>query len=421
MCVSFFFLRIIGWFEMRQPIFMARDPELVHTLCVKKFEYFVNHKLFFENESDTLFGNSVLLLENEKWRDMRTTLSPAFTGSKMRQMFDLALDCSEEIVVHLKRQINNGKSTEKEMMEMFRRCANDAIASCVFGIKVNSFEDPKNEFYSVGKKIIKFKGLKEAFRIILLQSIPKVMKILGVELILSKYKKFMYTLVQDNMKIREANHIVRPDLINMMMQLKKGQSLNSSEVIDTNLSTNEFATKNSSEVNSNGRIKQSWTDDEIVAQCFIFFAAGIDTTTTLMSFMAYELALSSEIQDQLYEEIRTMNESLNGKRINYESITKLKYLDQVVTETLRKWPSFIDNDRVCSKDFLYEDKKNNRRFTIKKGQSVRFPIYCIQHDPKYYPDPEEFDPSRFSGENKHKIVPGTFLTFGSGPRACIGE
>lgn len=57
---------------------------------------------------------------------------------------------------------------------------------------------------------------------------------------------------------------------------------------------------------------------------------------------------------------------------------------------------------------------------IEKGQKILIPIYSIHHDPKYYPNPDTFDPERFSAEEKSKRPNGTFLPFGDGPRHCIG-
>lgn len=121
-----------------------------------------------------------------------------------------------------------------------------------------------------------------------------------------------------------------------------------------------------------------------------------------MAFIAYELSLNSEIQKKLYQEISSMHNNLNGDRIDYKSIAKLKYLDQVVSEVLRKWPPLVSNDRKCTKDFLYEDDEN-RRFFIKKGQLLYLPIYSIHHDPKYYSEPEKFGPSRKSSVTKANI------------------
>lgn len=58
-----------------------------------------------------------------------------------------------------------------------------------------------------------------------------------------------------------------------------------------------------------------------------------------MSFMGYELAVNADIQQKLYEEILEMNEQLDGKTISYDQIQGMKYMDQVICETLRKWPA----------------------------------------------------------------------------------
>lgn len=58
-----------------------------------------------------------------------------------------------------------------------------------------------------------------------------------------------------------------------------------------------------------------------------------------MSFMAYELALNPDVQQKLFQEIQAMNDELYGECISYEQIQAMKYMDQVVCETLRKWPS----------------------------------------------------------------------------------
>lgn len=156
-------------------------------------------------------------------------------------------------------------------------------------------------------------------------------------------------------------------------------------------------------------------------QCFLyfqFFVAGFDTSSSLLAFTAYELVANPNIQLKLYEEIAEVNEQLNGKQITYEMLQKMKYLDQVVCESLRKWPITVQTDRNCVKDFVYDD--GNQHFKIEKGSHLIFSMYSIHRDPKYYPNPEEFDPERFNEENKHNIRPEVYVPFGIGPRNCIG-
>lgn len=157
------------------------------------------------------------------------------------------------------------------------------------------------------------------------------------------------------------------------------------------------------------------TNSDITSQALSFIFAGYDTVSTLMSFMSYELALNPKIQKLLIQEIDSCDE------ITYESLTKMKYLDMVLSETLRKWPITAALDRTCTKEYTIEPKEPGEcLFKVEKGTTVLVPIFGIHRDSRYYPDPERFDPERFSDENKSKIVPFSYLPFGIGPRNCIG-
>jgi cytochrome P450 family 6 len=86
-------------------------------------------------------------------------------------------------------------------------------------------------------------------------------------------------------------------------------------------------------------------------------------------------------------------------------------------EVLRMHPASPVLDRICSKSVRFPEQQ----IQIEEGTSVMIPIYGLHYDPQYFPDPEKFDPERFSEENKSKIKPFTYLPFGEGPRNCIGE
>jgi cytochrome P450 family 6 len=73
--------------------------------------------------------------------------------------------------------------------------------------------------------------------------------------------------------------------------------------------------------------------------------------------------------------------------------------------------------RECAKS----NKLRGTDLTVEKGIQIQIPVYALHHDPKYYPDPERFDPERFSEEEKRKRPQFSYLPFGEGPRICIGE
>lgn len=117
---------------------MIRDLELIKQITVKDFEYFLDHRDFFlDEETEPLLGKSLFMLKGQKWRDMRATLSPAFTGSKMRKMFQLVVECSEEATnIMLKEANASNEPYVPEMKDIFTRFTNDVIASSAFGLKV---------------------------------------------------------------------------------------------------------------------------------------------------------------------------------------------------------------------------------------------------------------------------------------------
>ncbi|XP_055297251.1 probable cytochrome P450 9f2 [Sitodiplosis mosellana] len=407
--------KLIGLFDMRVPIYLVRDVDLIQKITKKDFDNFEDHVAFIDSESDTLFGQSLFLMSEQKWREMRATLSPAFTGSKMRHMFELVVECADDMAKYLVSEAKQ-KPVRWEMKELFSRYTSDVIASCAFGLKVDSLKDRTNEFFTIGTNSLNFGSFAVAMRMLLIRSMPKLMRAIDFEFFPAHVKHFFKSMVLDTMAEREKKHIVRADMINILMQVRSGNLKH--QVEEAHDDDAGFATVKESNIGK-GPVKRSWTDDEIVAQCFIFFAAGFDTVSTLMSFLSYELAINQDVQKTLYEEIREVNKTLNGTRLTYDTLSKMKYLDQVISEALRKWPPAIFTTRKCTKD--YDLDLDGNKVLIERGNVVFLPICSIHHDSKFYENPEHFDPERFNDENKHKINPGAYLPFGIGPRNCIGS
>lgn len=79
-------------------------------------------------------------------------------------------------------------------------------------------------------------------------------------------------------------------------------------------------------------------------------------------------------------------------------------------------------DRRCAKPYVILPVHSNEKpIKIEPGQAIGIPIHAVHMNENYFPNPQKFDPERFSDENKHKIKPGTYMPFGVGPRNCIGK
>ncbi|XP_028640278.1 cytochrome P450 3A13-like, partial [Grammomys surdaster] len=165
----------------------------------------------------------------------------------------------------------------------------------------------------------------------------------------------------------------------------------------------------------NSKIKESHkalSDVEIVAQSINFIFAGYETTSSALSFASYLLAIHPDVQKKLQDEI---DATLSNKvPATYDTLLQMEYLDMVVNETLRLYPIAGRLERVCKTDV-----EINGVF-IPKGTVVMVPTFALHKDPKYWPEPEEFRPERFSKKNQDSINPYVYLPFGNGPRNCIG-
>lgn len=90
--------RYYGLFDFAKPAILLRDPELVREVCVKHFDNFTDHVAFVSEEMDPISGRNVFSLKGQRWRELRATLSPSYTASRMKLLFELIAECSREFV-----------------------------------------------------------------------------------------------------------------------------------------------------------------------------------------------------------------------------------------------------------------------------------------------------------------------------------
>lgn len=134
-----------------------------------------------------------------------------------------------------------------------------------------------------------------------------------------------------------------------------------------------------------------------------------------MNFCMYELSINEEIQEKARQNVRKALEKHNGE-LTYDAIGDMDYLEQCIDETLRKYSVVTALQRVAMNDY----KLPGTDIILPKGQAISIPVQAIQHDPELYPNPQTFDPDRFSPEEVTKRHPFAYMPFGAGSRICIG-
>lgn len=155
------------------------------------------------------------------------------------------------------------------------------------------------------------------------------------------------------------------------------------------------------------------SDDEVSAQSVIFMVAGFETTGSVLSLLAYVLAKYPDIQDKLLKELDEAVKN-RGEMPLYDFVNSLDYLDRVFCEVLRLYtPGFLVHRR-CNEACTVNG------IEIPLGVDVFMPPYVLHRDPVLWPDPEKFDPDRFSPGNREAQAAYSYMPFGIGPRQCIG-
>lgn len=153
---------------------MIKDPELIKEITVKEFDHFVDHRGIIREDSDPLLAN-LFFLTGLKWREMRATLSPAFTSSKMKFMFSLISQTGERFVKYFLDKQEHVITVE--MKDVYTRFTNDVIANAAFGIECDSLGERNNDFYLMGKEATDFTSFLKSIKFIVFMTCPKLLKV----------------------------------------------------------------------------------------------------------------------------------------------------------------------------------------------------------------------------------------------------
>ncbi|XP_034194594.2 cytochrome P450 6A1-like isoform X1 [Osmia lignaria lignaria] len=375
---------VFGIFDRTTPMLVVNDLDLIKDVLIKDFSLFSDRGLSFYPKVEPLTEH-LFVLEPERWRPLRTNLSPVFTSGKLKEMFLLMLDCSMYLEKHLAKIAD--KEEPVDCRELSAKFTTDVIGNCVFGIDTSALSNEDSEFRRIGRSVLA-PSTRATIRNFVREILPFLYKTIGHLLQPPGADKFFTKMVVDTINYRKQNNIYRPDFINILMELKNHpEKLQNVELTDTLLT----------------------------AQAFVFFVAGFETSSTTIANTFYELAQNHDIQDKLREEIR-QSDTKYGKILTYDRVKEMKYLNKVFKETLRKYPIFPVLMRQALENYTFRETK----ITIPKGTKMWIPVYGIQRNPNVFSDPEKFDPERFSEKAVAARHSMSYLPFGDGPRNCIG-
>ncbi|XP_046574879.1 cytochrome P450 3A6-like [Haliotis rubra] len=386
---------VFGVYFGHQPVVVVSDLEMLKQIEVKDFSKFQNR--WDIDLYPNPINKGIFFEKGANWKRIRSTISPTFSASKLKLMCHQINVCAEKLSQKLEEVTSRGQQVEiKDYLSSF---AMDVILMTAFGKNLDSQKNASDPFVKNACNIFKDSVYTQPFVFLatLFPSMEKLGKKLGVSAWPKDAVNFIIKTVREIVEERRHEHESKSqDFLQLMLD---------AEMPDADDVDHHDANGN---VDKN---QKRLTEDEIIGQAFLFLIAGYETTASALQYMTYALATNPDIQDKVYEEIDTV---LGDEEPSYENIIQMRYMEQVFNETLRMFPIVPITTREAMETMTING------YQIDKGTAVAVSIYTLHHDPMNFPNPEVFDPERFSQENKRKINPVAFHPFGYGPRICIG-
>uniref|UniRef100_A0A182LVJ4 Cytochrome P450 n=1 Tax=Anopheles culicifacies TaxID=139723 RepID=A0A182LVJ4_9DIPT len=381
---------VVGYYSVRTPQLMIRDPELIKEVLSKSFHNFAANDFSdtVDEKSDPLLARNPFSLSGEKWKNRRAEITPGFTNNRIKAMAHLM----DEVCAHMTKYVKNQASSSSgvatlDAKELMAKYTTDVVASCIFAIDAQSFEKENPEIREMGKRIMNFNFVVQ-LALFVTTFCPSVKNFYRFTFIPKDTEQFFIRIMQDAIRYRKENNINRTDFLDHLLQLQERKQI---------------------------------TDIDIAGHGVSFFADGFETSSIVLTYVLYDLAKHSDIQQELREDIRKAKE-VGGGSMSYEQLVEMPLLEQILCETMRIHPLLAVMSKRCTDDTTLVGPKDRKIF-VKKGTTVVLPYYSISLDPDHFTDPHKYDPSRFSAENggsKLYRERGVYFPFGDGPRMCLG-
>ncbi|MFB9078733.1 cytochrome P450 [Flavobacterium procerum] len=347
-------------------IVLSRDNEIAQHILQK------NQKNYYKSKFQSIYlskylGKGLLTINGDFWLRQRRLIQPAFHKQKMNELVvNMQLTVKDELSGLLKNQ-------KVDLFPIMSELAFNVVAKSLFNFSISEYKLQRIKYIIEEVQNFLIKEIRLPHKAWWFSISGQVRK----HLELSKEND---NIIREIVQERKHSDLVVSDLLNMLLETRyedtgEGMSL-----------------------------------EQLVDEIKILFIAGHETTANALTFILHLLGNHPEIQQRLFDEFTTVEAESNNI---IEQLQKMVYTNAVINESMRLYPPAWITDR----ENLEEDSIGN--FNLKKGTLIGVSFYALHRNPKYWKNPDVFDPERFLGEQKKHSMQ-YFYPFGAGPRMCIG-
>jgi cytochrome P450 len=355
---------VVGYRMFGYDMCSVLEPQAIEDVLMEDTGAFEKPALMGEAMDDYM-SEGVLLTEGERWREQRTMLQPMFYRERVETYGEMMADYSVDAANRWadEGRVDVGEATSELTLRI--------LARTLFDVDVDeyaaSIRDVADAISEIGRA-----GSLES-------QLPRWVPLPSRRRHRRAFEQFddsMRALIDD----RRAEGTDGEDLLSLLLDAEypDGRSPDETEIRD---------------------------------QLMTFLFAGHETTATALTWAFALLTANPEKSRRLRDEV---DDVLDGDRATLDNLGELSYTDKVAKEVLRLRPPSGALFRETTRDVTLGD------YRIPEGTMVVLPQFAVQTDPRYFDDPEAFQPERWDGTLEDEIPDYAYFPFGGGPRHCIG-
>jgi cytochrome P450 len=358
---------IVFWKGSFSSVYQLNHPDYIEEVLVKKTNLFFKHQSFYLLQR--LWGEGILVSHGEFWQRQRRMMQPAFHRERIFSYGEVMVDYTKRLL----ETWHNGEI--RDVHEDMMRLTLEIVAKTLFGAELITEVEQVGQ--AMQHSIEYFETRNSNLLLYLLPDWVPIPLNLQFKNTVKQLDRLVYRIIQQK---RESGEDAG-DLLSMLLYVQ-----------------DEDGTR--------------MTDKQLRDELMTLLIAGHETTALALSWTWYLLSQHPQVEQKLLAELQTV---LNGRTPTFADLPKLVYTERVIMEVMRLYPPVWVMSREAAQDTEVAG------YPVKAGNGVVFSQWVMHRDPRYFDDPEVFNPDRWENDFVKKIPTFAYFPFGGGSRICIGK
>ncbi|MBX2880851.1 MAG: cytochrome P450 [Granulosicoccus sp.] len=357
----------------RRSILLINDTALCKEVLNDKDEIFPKNDLMV-GALEGLVGNSLFVSSGATWRRQRRMIDPAFSQLRINTAFESMCAAVDDYEQRLDKLVESGD--EFSLDQAMSHLTADIICRSIFSQTLDTqiARDVFDDFLLFERSVASV-DLKQ--------------------LIIGK----PWARIRQPQPVVDACRRIRKHIGSLLDPRLADDAQKIDDIVAAVINAKDSDTS------------EHFTREELIDQIGVFFLAGHETTASVLTWVFFILSQQHEVADRIADDV---NRVTGGEPIRLEHIRLLPYVKNVFRETLRLYPPITFLPRVALKSARISDKK------VKRGAMIMISPWTAHRNSLLWRHADCFDPDRFDSECPRKSDVGVHLSFGVGPRVCVG-